>query len=154
AVSASVERRAEVAVRLSLGASRARVIRQLLTESIMLGACGGVLGLVTLWGVTVALRRIPQVAFFKPDLDTVAFTMCLALGTGIVCGLAPALHATRSGVGTALKDTTAGASQRSRLHHTFVVVQVMFTQPLLMFVGMFIGAAIIEIKQPLPDGVP
>ena len=153
-VSASVDRRAEIAVRLSLGASRARVIRQLLTESVMLSACGGVLGLVTLWGVTVALRRIPTAAFFRPDLGTVVFTMCIALGTGIVCGLAPALHATRGGVATALKDTTTGASRRSRLHHTFVVVQVMFTQPLLMFVGMFIGAAMLEIKQPLPDGVP
>ena len=94
AVGASVDRRAEIAVRLSLGASRARVIRQLLTESVMLSACGGVLELVTLWGLTVALRRIPTAAFFRPDLGTVVFTMCIALGTGIVCGLAPALHAT------------------------------------------------------------
>ena len=120
----------------------------------MLSACGGVLGLVTLWGVMVALRRIPTAAFFRPDLGTVVFTMCVALGTGIVCGLAPALHATRGGVAAALKDTTTGASRRSRLHHTFVVVQVMSTQPLLMFVGMIIGAAMLEIKQPLPDGVP
>lgn len=154
AVSASVDRRAEIAVRLSLGASRARVVRQLLTESVMLSGCGGVLGLVTLWGVTVALRRIPTVAFFRPDLGTVVFTMCIALGTGIVFALAPALHATRSGVATALKDATTGAAQRSRLHHTFVVAQVMLTQPLLMFVGMMIGSAMLEIKQPLPDGVP
>src|SRR5207249_7751124 len=144
----------EIAVRLSLGASRARVIRQLLTESVMLSAWGGVLGLVILWGVTVALRRLPTVAFFRPDLGTVVFTMSIALGTGIVCGLAPALHATRSGVAAALKDATGGASRRSRLHHTFVVAQVMLTQPLLMFVGMFIGAAMLEIKQPLPNGVP
>ena len=153
-VSASVDRRAEIAVRLSLGASRARVIRQLLTESVMLSACGGVLGLVTLWGVMVALRRIPEAAFFRPDLGTVVFTMCIALGTGIVCGLAPALHATRGGVATALKDTTTGASRRSRFHHTLVVAQVMATQPLLMFVGMMIGSATLEIKKPLPDGVP
>ena len=154
AVSGSVERRAEIAVRLSLGASRARVIRQLLTESVILSACGGVLGLATLWGVTIALRRIPTTAFIRPDLGTVVFTMGLALGTGIVFGLAPALHATRDGVATALKDTTAGASRRSRLHRTFVVGQVMFTQPLLMVVGMFIGAAVLETKQPLPHGVP
>ena len=153
AVGASVDRRAEIAVRLSLGASRARVIRQLLTESVMLSAFGGVLGLVILWSVMVVLRRVPQVAFFRPDPGTVVFTLCIALGTGIVCGLAPALHATRGGVAAAMKDATTGVSQRSRLHHTFVVAQVMFTQPLLMFVGMFIGAAMLEIKQPLPDGV-
>src|SRR5205823_6607350 len=72
---------------------------------------------------------------------------------GIVSGLAPALHATRSGVAAAMKDTTAGATRRSRLHQTFVVVQVMLTQPLLMFVGMFIGAAMLDIKQPLPAGI-
>jgi predicted permease len=154
AVSGSIERRAEIAVRLSLGGSRARVMRQLLTESVILGACGGVLGLATLWGVTIALRRIPTTAFFRPDIGTVAFTMSLAVGTGILCGLAPALHATRNGVATALKDTTTGASRRSRLHHTFVIGQVTFTQPLLMFVGMFIGAAMLDTKQALPDGVP
>jgi hypothetical protein len=52
-----------------------------------------------------------------------------------------------------LKDATIGATRRSRLHRTFVVVQVMFTQPLLMFLGMFIGAAMLDIKQPLPDRV-
>jgi predicted permease len=151
-VSASVERRAEIAVRLSLGASRLRVIRQLLTESVILSACGGVLGLAMVWVATVVLRRFPATAFFRPDPGTFAYTMYLAAGTGILCGLAPALNATRGGVATALKDTTAGASRRSRLHHTFVVAQVMFTQPLLMFVGMMIGAAMLEIKQPLPAG--
>jgi len=151
-ITASVERRAEIAVRLSLGASRARVIRQLLTESVVLSAFGGMLGLVGVWGLIVALRRIPTAAFFRPDLGTLAFTMSIALGTGIVCGLTPALHATRSGVAAALKDATV-ASRRSRLHQAFVVAQVMFTQPLLMFVGIIIGSLIIVPKQPLPHGV-
>jgi hypothetical protein len=119
----------------------------------MLSACGGALGLATLWGVTVLLRRIPTTAFFRPDVGTVAFTMSLAVGTGILCGLAPALHATRTGVAAALKDTTTGASRRSRLHHRFVIGQVALTQPLLMVVGMFIGAAMLETKQPLSDAV-
>jgi predicted permease len=153
-VSSSVERRAEIAVRLSLGASRARVIRQLLTESITLGALGGAAGIVTLWGVTAALRRIPVAAFFRPDLGTVVFTLGIAVGTGILCGLAPALHATRGGVAAALKDTTTGASRRSRLHRTFIVVQVMVTQPLLMFVGMMIESAQLDVKQPLLGDIP
>src|SRR5207253_919269 len=82
-VSASVGRRQEIAVRLSLGASRARVIRQLLTESVILALMGGCLGLVVYWLVVVAISRIPMAEFFRPDLGTVGFAMCVALGTGI-----------------------------------------------------------------------
>jgi predicted permease len=152
-VSASVGRRQEIAVRLSLGASRARVIRQLLTESIVLATFGGVLGLAAYWGVIVALSQVPDAAFFAPDLGTVAFTLCVALGTGILCGLAPALHATRAGVATALKDTNMGATRRSRLQHTFVVAQVMLTQPLLLVVGLIVGMLLSELRRPLPDGI-
>jgi predicted permease len=152
-VSAAVGRRQEIAVRLSLGASRARVIRQLLTESIVLATIGGALGLAAYWGVIVALSRVPDAAFFRPDVGTVAFTLCVALGTGILCGLAPALHATRGGVATALKDTQMGATRRSRLQHTFVVAQVMFTQPLLLLVGILIGTVLIEATKPLPSGI-
>jgi predicted permease len=152
-ISAAVGRRQEIAVRLSLGASRARVIRQLLTESILLAAFGGALSLVAYWGAIVALSRFPQAAFFRPDLGTVAFTMLIALGTGILCGLAPALHATRSGVATALKDASTGATRRSRLQHTFVVAQVMFTQPLLLLIASIIGSSMMETKKPLPEGI-
>jgi predicted permease len=152
-ISAAVGRRHEIAVRLSLGASRARVIRQLLTENIVLAAFGGALSLVAYWGAIVALSRFPQAAFFRPDVGTVAFTMLTALGTGILCGLAPALHATRSGVATALKDTSTGATRRSRLQHTFVVAQVMFTQPLLLLIASIIGSSMMETKKPLPEGI-
>ena len=153
-ISAAVGRRQEIAVRLSLGASRARVIRQMLTESIALAMMGGALGLVVYWLVIVAVSRIPMAEFFRPDLGTVAFTMFVALGTGIVCGLAPALHATRTGVAAALKDTTMGATRRSRLQHTFVVAQVMFTQPLLLLIASIIGGLLMELKKPLPATVP
>jgi predicted permease len=152
-VSAAVGRRQEIAVRLSLGASRARLIRQLLTENIVLALFGGALGLAAYWGVIVALSQIPQAAFFGPDLGTVAFTLCVALGTGILCGLAPALHATRAGVATALKDTNMGATRRSRLQRTFVVAQVMVTQPLLLMVGLIVGMLLTETRMPLPTGV-
>ena len=152
-ISAAVGRQQEIAVRLSLGASRARVIRQMLTESVMLASLGGAFGLAAYWGVIVALSRVPQVADFRADLGTVVFTMCVALGTGILCGLAPALHATRAGVGTALKETGMGATRRSRLQHTFVVVQVMLTQPLLVVVGLIIGTVLIESTKPFPNGV-
>jgi predicted permease len=152
-LSASVDRRAEIAVRLSLGASRTRVVRQLLTESVILSAVGGGLGLSLLWGVVAALRRNPTAAYFSPGVGTAAFTLGVALATGIVCGLAPALHATRGGVAAALKQTTSGASRGSRLHRAFVVAQVMLTQPLLMFVGMMIASLLVGVKLRLPNGV-
>jgi putative ABC transport system permease protein len=151
-VSASVGRRQEIAVRLSLGASRARVIRQLLTESVILAMMGGSLGLLVYWLVIVAISRIPIAEFFRPDLGTVAFAMCVALGTGILCGLAPALHATRDGVGAALKDSAMGATRRSRLQHAFVIAQVMFTQPLLLLVASTIGGVFMETKEPIRNG--
>ena len=100
----------------------------------------------------VAISRIPIAEFFRPDLGTVAFTMCIALGTGILCGLAPALHATRDGVATALKDSAMGATRRSRLQHAFVIAQVMFTQPLLLLVASLIGGVLMETKEPLRNG--
>jgi putative ABC transport system permease protein len=151
-ISAAVGRRQEIAVRLSLGASRKRVIRQLLTESMVLSTFGGALGLLSYWGITVGLSRVPAAAFFRPDLGTVAFTVCVALGTGILCGLAPALHATRVGVGAALKDTESGVTRRSRLQHVFVVAQVMLTQPLLVLIAMLIGTVLNESTTPLPNG--
>ena len=129
------------------------MIRQLLTESIVLATFGGALGLAAYWGVIVALSQVPDAAFFAPDLGTVAFTLCVALGTGILCGLAPALHATRAGVATALKDTNMGATRRSRVQHTFVVAQVMLTQPLLLIVGLIVGTLLTELRKPLPDGI-
>jgi predicted permease len=151
-VSTSVGRRGEIAVRLSLGASRARVIRQLLTESVILAMVGGALGLFVYWLIIVAISRIPIADFFRPDLGTVVFAMCVSLGTGILCGLAPALHATKDGVATALKDTAGGATRRSRLQHAFVVAQVMLTQPLLLLVASAIGGLIMETKEPLHNG--
>jgi predicted permease len=153
-ISAAVGRRQEIAVRLSLGASRARVIRQLLTESIVLATFGGALGLAVYWLVIRTLSRIPIADLFRPDFGTVAFALCVALGTGILCGLAPALHATRSGVATALKDSATGATRQSRLQYSFVVAQVMFTQPLLLLVALIIAGLLVELKKPLPDGVP
>jgi putative ABC transport system permease protein len=153
-VSTSVGRRQEIAVRLSLGASRVRVVRQMLTESVILAVIGGSLGLVVYWLVIVAISRIPIAEFFRPDLGTVAFTMCVALGTGILCGLAPALHATRDGVATALKDSATSATRRSRLQHAFVIAQVMLTQPLLLLVASAIGGLVMETKEPLRNGTP
>jgi len=84
---------------MSLGASRSRVIQQLVTESALLGAAGSALGLLAYWWIIVAVtKREPDAASLRPDDTVVALTMRIALATGILCGLAPALHASRRGV--------------------------------------------------------
>jgi putative ABC transport system permease protein len=142
---AAVARRREIAIRLSLGASRLRVVRQLITETSLIALAGGALGLTIYWWV---LRLISWLGVggggsstmaIAPDLGTVAFTAFIALGTGVVFGLSPALHATRLDVSTALRATGGGASSRSRLQRGFIVAQIVLTQPLLVGIGMVIG---------------
>jgi putative ABC transport system permease protein len=154
-VSAAVGRQREIAVRLSLGASRARLIRQLLTESILLATLGAALSLVVYWLMTKMVGAMAEIGL-APDLGTVAFAMCVGLGTGIIFGLTPALHATRAGVATALKEGGAamGATRRSVLQHKFVIAQVMFTQPLLLLIGMILGKLVYDRDRSLPAGIP
>jgi predicted permease len=154
-VSAGVIRRQEIAIRLSLGASRARVIRQLITENALLALAGGAVGLLLYWSiVTILARREMDAAWLVPDYLVVGFTMCVALGTGVLVGLTPALHATRSGVAETLKGDAMGATPRSRLQHTFVVAQVMFTQPLLVLVGGLVATVVLNVPPMLPNGMP
>lgn len=152
-VSAAVARRQEIAVRLSLGASRRRVIRQLVTESTLLALAGGALGLTIYWAVIRSLSAIPEVDFVKPSLATVGLTMLVALATGILFGLTPAFHATRAGVGEVLKSTTQGATRRSRLQARFVIAQIALTQPLLMVFGSLVGGQLLERQIVLPKGI-
>ena len=141
-VGAGVARRREIAIRLSLGASRLRVVRQLITESSLVALAGGALGLMTYWAIirlTAWLSGGPEIVAIGPDLGTLGFTSFIALGTGIVFGLSPALHATRLDVSNALKDAGGGATSRSRLQRAFIVAQIGLTQPLLIGLAMVIG---------------
>ncbi|MGH7576012.1 MAG: FtsX-like permease family protein, partial [Longimicrobiales bacterium] len=136
-VGLALARRREIAVRLSLGATRRRIVRQLVTESILLALAAALLGLAV---IAVLLEmfaaRVPGVQLVLP-WPAVAFAFGLATATGIICGLSPALHATRVAVTDILKDSAAAVvARRSRLQPGLVVAQIAMTQPLLLSFGV------------------
>jgi predicted permease len=139
---AAVARRQEIGVRLALGASRARIIRQLLTENAILAVNGGALGLLIFgWVVQLLATQLIHVDV-APDWTTAGFTVLFAMVTALICGISPALHATRNDVADVLKDGTLGATSRSRLQRTFVVAQIALTQPLLLGLAMAISVSL------------
>ena len=140
----STSRRREFAVRLALGASQLRIIRQLLTESILLGLAGGLLGLLLAkWGTGVALAFVPQSLPRSEEigLDThvLLFTLGISVLSGIVFGLAPAWKTSVSNVGTTLKESGRSfAGQRSRMQKTFVVAETALSLVLLIGAGLML----------------
>jgi predicted permease len=139
-------RRKEVAIRLSLGASRGRLIRQLLTESALLALLGGAAGLlVAFWSrdILVALRPpqfLPAVLEMPFDGRVLGFTILVSLLTGLLFGLAPALQASRPDLAVELKDKTTEPAGRRRvtLRGALVVAQVALTLIALVGAGLFL----------------
>ncbi len=137
----AVARRREIGVRLSLGAGRGRLLRQLLTESLMLATIAGAVGvLLALWASGILTSIIPASLDASLERNTIVFSVVAAVVTGITFGTLPALHATRANVVDALKEATIGFDRRrSRLQQNFVVAQVALSLVLLVSAGAFLG---------------
>ncbi len=143
----ATDRRKEIAIRLALGANRLRLIRQLLTESIVLAVIGGAGGvLLAIWIVSMLLSFRPPVDFpltVEVNLDwrVLAFSFVASLATGVLFGLAPAVQSTRFALVPALKDTTSQAGyRRSWLRSCLVVGQLAFSLTLLVGAGLVVHA--------------
>lgn len=131
-VSSAMARRQEIAVRLALGATRGRIIRQLATESTLVSLGGATAGAIAaFWLLSVVSKQVVIGATLAPDATTFTFVFALAVVTGILFGLSPALHATR-GVAGAMRDSGRAATGKSRLQRRLVVAQIALSQPLLV----------------------
>lgn len=143
----AVGRSREISIRLALGASRWRIVRQLLVESVMLSVVGGILGsILAFWGVRIFDRAAiptgkPAFLIFAMDYHVLAYIGAVALGTGIVFGLAPALRLSKLDINSALKDGShgSGSGTRSRyLSASLVVAEMALAVVLLTGAGLMI----------------
>ena len=137
-------RQKEIGVRLAIGASRARIIRQLVTESVLLSLCGGACGFLFAYWVAPALlrvlvgsRQIDQLNV-TPDTTVLLFTAAVSLASGVLFGLAPAFRASRSGLAHQLTETAAATTPRQRLAKVLVASQVALSVVLLFGAGLFV----------------
>jgi predicted permease len=141
-LSRATTRHRELSVRLSLGATRVRLIRQLLTESLLLAAMGGALGIaVGYWGRSLLPGPTGRVPAMVPPMDwhVLLFVFAITAVTGIVFGMAPALRATGANVSTALKEGSRSiAGSRSLLGKSLLIVQVAISLVLLIGAGLFL----------------
>ena len=140
-------REREVAVRAALGAGRGRLIRQFLTENVLLAVTGGLAGIAVGYGMIAALKAqlppftLPRDVTVSMDVRVLGFAMVLSIATGIVFGLAPALSATKPDLSSAMKEGGRGSSGeggRRRLRSALVIVEVALAFILLAGGGLLV----------------
>jgi putative ABC transport system permease protein len=142
----SAARQREIAVRAALGAGRTRLVRQFLTESILLAISGGLLGILfALWGTSLiesaGAKVIPSLTSVEINLSVLGFTLGLSLLTGVIFGVAPALHVTRVNLNDVLKEggrTSGSGAGRNPLRSTLVISEVALALVLLVSAGLLI----------------
>ncbi|HLK63832.1 MAG TPA: ABC transporter permease [Bryobacteraceae bacterium] len=142
----AASRRKEMTVRMALGAGRARLIRQMLTESLLLSGCGGLVGIAVAWGATRALAglqamNIALLHTVRVDGTTLAFAVVVALGAGLLFGIAPALQISGADVQSGLKDSSRGSTEGRRgawVRATLVVSEIALSSILLVGAGLLI----------------
>ena len=154
-LSRATGRRRELAVRSALGASRTRVVRQMLTENLVYGVCGGGAGLVVAYAGLAAMRAAAYEPFFsmvRIDRNVLGFTALLALLTPMLFAILPALHATRADAGEALKDggtRTAGGVRAARSRSVLIVAQLGLAVMLLVLATLLVQALLNIAGAPL-----
>ncbi|MEP7343313.1 MAG: ABC transporter permease [Acidobacteriota bacterium] len=139
----ATERRKEIAIRLSIGASRGRIIRQLLTESVLLAVAGGLAGvLLAGWIIDLIIGLkppidIPMTLELHLDWRVLVFSMLVSVTTGVLFGLVPALQATKTDLVPALKDVASqSGARRSWLRSSLVIAQIAVSLLLLVAAGL------------------
>ena len=154
-------RQREIALRTALGAGRSRLVRQLLTESLLLAAAGGLVGLLlAVWGVQglvlAAPPSVPRLDAVGIDLHVLGYTLGVTLVTGILFGLAPALHAVRGDLTSALTDGgRAGTTGRGhqRVRQALVTGQIAVALVLVIGAGLLVQS-FLRLRQVDPGFVP
>ena len=140
-LSRAASRRAEMSLRMALGASRKRLVRQLLTESLLLGVLGGIFGIIIAqWGVSALVSLVAKSSPLdvRPDALVLAFTAGLSILASLLFGLAPALRASKTNLTSALKEkTTGGGRQRFALGSILIIGQVCLSLVLMTAAGLF-----------------
>src|SRR6201988_1744349 len=146
-------RRKEFAVRAALGASRFRIIRQMLVESFLLAIAGGVLGLIfTSWTMKVltlvAHETVPRMGSIRLDGKLLVFNLAISLLTGIVFGIIPAVRSSKTDLQEALKgsSSTTTDAQGKRLRSTLVVAEVALSVALLVGAGLMVKSLVLLMK--------
>src|SRR5438045_3132091 len=151
----SLSRNREISIRAALGAGRWHIIRQLLVESILLGALGGFAGLlIAIWGIDslkAFLPSIPRIDEISPDPRVLAFTAFVSLGVGMIAGLLPAWRASRPNLAGSLNESSRGSTEGTsgrRTRAALVVVEIVLALVLLASAGLLVESFLRLQKVP------
>jgi putative ABC transport system permease protein len=136
----------EIALRAAMGASRGRIIRQLLTESVLLSGLGGLFGLlVAQWGTEALIKTVPQniprISTIQLDASVLVFTLLVSLATGVIFGLIPAWQASHVDLNSSLKSgsrTGSGSEGKGRVRNALIMAEVALALVLLISAGLLI----------------